>query len=46
MVEKTRCEICNREFKDSDGLAAHNTAKHLDLAVKPKKILPIRKIRT
>ncbi len=45
MAERTRCEICDREFKDSEGLAAHNSAKHLDLAVKPKKILPIRKIR-
>ncbi len=26
MEEKTRCEICNREFKD--GLAMHNSAKH------------------
>ena len=23
-----RCEICNREFKDGDGLSQHNVAKH------------------
>jgi len=23
-----RCEICNREFKDEDGLSQHNVAKH------------------
>ncbi len=28
MAERTKCEICNRNFKDEDGLAQHNTAKH------------------
>ncbi len=28
MAEKTRCEICDRNFKDEDGLAMHNNAKH------------------
>lgn len=39
MKEKTKCEICNREFKDGDGLAMHNSAKHnilLDNAKKEK----------
>ncbi len=27
-MPKTRCEICNRTFKDEDGLAKHNAAKH------------------
>jgi len=76
MAERTRCEICNREFKDMGGLAGHNKAKHselwikplikaqsrrfyplektdktvlqssvLSIVVKPKKMLPIRKIR-
>ena len=28
MAERARCEICDREFKDADGLAMHNSAKH------------------
>ncbi len=28
MGEKVRCEICDRNFKDSEGLAQHNAAKH------------------
>jgi len=36
MAEKARCEICDRTFKDSDGLAAHNGAKHPE-KVKVKK---------
>lgn len=28
MAERTRCEICDRTFKDKEGLAAHNKAKH------------------
>mgnify|MGYP001607946778 FL=1 len=45
MTEEIRCEICNRKFKDADGLAMHNKAKHLELTEKPKKSLPIKKIR-
>ena len=45
MTEKTRCESCNREFKDADGLAAHNKAKHSELVPKEKKSFPIKKIR-
>lgn len=45
MAERTRCEICNREFKDGGGLAVHNAAKHPELIEKPRKQLPIRKIR-
>ncbi len=30
MAEKTRCEICNRTFKNEEGLAMHNTAKHTE----------------
>ena len=33
MSEKVRCEICDRTFKDADGLAQHNSAKH-QVAVK------------
>lgn len=35
MAEKTRCEICNRNFKDKEGLDMHNSAKH----PKPEKKL-------
>ena len=28
MAEKARCEICNRNFKDKEGLEMHNSAKH------------------
>ena len=45
MAERTRCESCNREFKDADGLASHNKAKHSELAPKEKKSFPIKKIR-
>ena len=28
MADKVRCEICDRTFKDEDGLRQHNIAKH------------------
>lgn len=28
MAEKTRCEICDRNFKNEEGLAMHNSSKH------------------
>lgn len=45
MAEKTRCEICDRTFKDAEGLAAHDKAKHPEKIPKEKKPLPIKKIR-
>jgi len=45
MAERTRCDVCNREFKDGEGLAMHNKAKHLELAPKEIKPLPVKKIR-
>lgn len=30
MAEKAYCEICDRKFKDADGLMHHNEAKHPD----------------
>ncbi|MEK6872460.1 MAG: hypothetical protein AABW90_00425 [Nanoarchaeota archaeon] len=45
MAERTRCELCNREFKDIDGLRVHNATKHLELVKEPKKSLPVKKIR-
>jgi len=37
MSEKTRCEICDRTFKDESGLAQHNAHKHPENVPKPKK---------
>lgn len=45
MAEKARCEDCDRNFKDSGGLAMHNRSKHLELIPKERKLLPIKKIR-
>jgi len=45
MAEKMKCEICNRNFKDVDGLTAHNRAKHPERISKERKPLPIKKIR-
>lgn len=45
MAEKEICEICDRTFKDSDGLAMHNKAKHPEKVPKEKKPLPVKKIR-
>lgn len=48
MAQKARCGICNRTFKDEEGLRAHNAAKHPELAEghkKPEERIPIRKIR-
>ena len=28
MAERTKCEICNRDFPSQDALAMHNSAKH------------------
>lgn len=28
MAERARCDICNQEFKDNDGLSQHQKAKH------------------
>lgn len=39
MAEKTRCEICNRTFKNQEGLEQHNTALHNELvkeSINPK----------
>ena len=45
MAEKTKCEICDRTFKNAEGLAAHNKAKHPENMRKEKKPLPIKKVR-
>jgi hypothetical protein len=45
MAEKTRCEICDRNFKDSEGLLMHNQAKHPERVPKKRKKLPLKKIR-
>lgn len=45
MAEKTKCEICDRAFKDAEGLAMHNKAKHPEKVPKERKPLPVKKIR-
>ena len=45
MVERARCEICDRTFGSEDGLVAHNKAKHPELIPKERKPLPVKKIR-
>ena len=45
MAETTRCEACDRTFKDAEGLAMHNRSKHPELVPKERKPLPIKKIR-
>lgn len=46
MAERQRCEICDRSFKDLDGLLAHNKSKHPQEEISnKKKALPIKKIR-
>ena len=37
MAEKARCEICERNFKDGEGLAMHNAAKHSEAKKEHKK---------
>ena len=37
MAEKVRCEICDRTFKDAEGLAQHNASKHDSTEVKKKE---------
>ncbi|MCH8945954.1 MAG: hypothetical protein IIA85_03460 [Nanoarchaeota archaeon] len=37
MAEKPRCEICNRNFKDKEGLNMHNSAKHSASEKKPAR---------
>jgi len=45
MVEKARCEICDRTFKAAEGLVAHNAAKHPERVSKEKKPFPVKKVR-
>lgn len=45
MADKSRCDLCDRAFKDSEGLASHNAAKHPELVPMERKPLPIKKIR-
>ncbi len=45
MTEEIKCEICDRNFKDSEGLAMHNKAKHPEKVPKERKPLPVKKMR-
>ncbi|MBU2503556.1 MAG: hypothetical protein KJ879_00680 [Nanoarchaeota archaeon] len=40
-----RCEICDRTFKDVEGLTMHNLAKHLERIPKERKSFPTKKVR-
>lgn len=48
MAEKARCEICERNFKDEEGLEMHNSAKHSESKTEKKKIkkINIKKIKS
>ena len=48
MAEKARCEICERNFKDEEGLAMHNSAKHSESKTEKKKAkkVNIKKIKS
>ena len=41
MAEKVRCEICDRNFKDREGLEMHNRAKHSSDKSEKKKLYKI-----
>lgn len=41
MAEKTRCEICDRTFKDESGLAQHNAHKHSENVETKKERKPM-----
>jgi len=45
MAEKVRCEICDRTFKDIEGLAQHNTAKHSSSSREVKTSVNAKKVR-
>jgi len=45
MAEKTECTICDRMFKNEEGLAMHNAAKHPESVHKEKTPLITRKVR-
>jgi hypothetical protein len=43
MAEKARCDICDRSFKNSESLAAHNSSKHPELSSPAKSTFTISK---
>lgn len=45
MAEKTRCEICDRTFKDAGGLSQHNLAVHSQQEVRRANSINVKKIR-
>lgn len=44
MAEKTKCDDCDRNFKDLAGLTAHNLAKHSKPVLDQKKPVSLNKI--
>jgi len=45
MAEKARCEACDRTFKDAEGLAMHNKAKHPENVKVEKKPVNLKKYK-
>lgn len=45
MAEEIKCEICDRIFKEIDGLVAHNKAKHPEKISEKKNPMPVKKIK-
>lgn len=45
MAEKTRCEICDRTFKDLNGLEMHNRIKHPKSVKREEKLINVNKIK-
>ncbi len=45
MAEKTRCEICDRNFKDEEALTMHNSAKHMQPVITKKDHSTTKKLR-
>jgi hypothetical protein len=45
MAKKVRCEKCDRNFKNEEGLEAHNKILHIESLSREKKKLPAKKIR-
>ncbi len=45
MAERARCKICDRTFKNADGLGHHNAAKHPENTEKEKKPINLGKYK-
>ena len=45
MTDQSRCEECDRTFREPDGLEQHNLAKHPEKVKKIKQPFPVKKVR-